>query len=278
MEIMELLRQNVSVRDEIKLVFPEALLHLDIVVAQAVFARDFVALREMVDALVLVQALVHVTFARGGGPAKVPLVRLSHGESIGLEYRSYKPSLAFKNLVEHFIVVYVVPTCGALVQHWPRYQLLLAYALDFVHRIACHIVVRVGILRKRLRVLRISLCFEEVLTGASWRCPIILRWDEQRNFGLNVSQRIKNALKALCSHILLHLLLAHWKGAISVAHQRSAGAPRVVRIDADPARLELSLDHLEALEGRNITVTSRNLLLRIVVTLRKVSVLVLLTI
>ena len=105
-----------------------------------------------------------------------------------------------------------------------------------------------------------------------------MRWNKQRKFGLDVSQRIKNALEALCSHILLNLLFAHREGAISVAHQRSARTSGVVCIDADPACLELSLDHLEAFQSRNITVTSRNLLLRIVVTLRKVSVLVLLTI
>ena len=63
-KIVELLRQNVSVRDKVELVFAEAFLHLHEVVAQAIFSRDLVALREVIDALVLVQALVHITFAR----------------------------------------------------------------------------------------------------------------------------------------------------------------------------------------------------------------------
>ena len=53
-EIVELLRQDVGVWDEVKLVFSEPLLHLNKVVAQAVLSSDLVTLREVIDALVLI--------------------------------------------------------------------------------------------------------------------------------------------------------------------------------------------------------------------------------
>ena len=63
-KIVELLRQNVSVRDKVELIFTEPFLHLYEVVAQAIFSCDLITLREVIYALVFVQALVHVTFAR----------------------------------------------------------------------------------------------------------------------------------------------------------------------------------------------------------------------
>lgn len=54
MKVMELLRQNICVRDEVKLVAAEAFLHFHVVVAKAVLARDFITLRKVVDPLVLV--------------------------------------------------------------------------------------------------------------------------------------------------------------------------------------------------------------------------------
>ena len=53
-EIVELVWQDVGVRDEIVLVTPEALLHLDVVVAKPIFSGDFIALREVIDSLELV--------------------------------------------------------------------------------------------------------------------------------------------------------------------------------------------------------------------------------
>jgi len=41
-EVMELIRQNVRVWDEIKLIAPKTFLHLDIVETEAIFARNFV--------------------------------------------------------------------------------------------------------------------------------------------------------------------------------------------------------------------------------------------
>ena len=64
MEVMELIWQDIGVWNEIKCLPAKSFLHLDIVVAETILARYLVALREVVDPLVLVKALVHVTLAR----------------------------------------------------------------------------------------------------------------------------------------------------------------------------------------------------------------------
>ena len=58
MEIMKFVWQDVGIRNEIKLLSTESLLHLDIVIAESVFPRDFIALRKMINPLVLVQTFV----------------------------------------------------------------------------------------------------------------------------------------------------------------------------------------------------------------------------
>ena len=53
-EVVELVWKDVSVRNEIKLLAPIALLHLHIVVAETILSRYFIALRKVVYSLVLV--------------------------------------------------------------------------------------------------------------------------------------------------------------------------------------------------------------------------------
>lgn len=60
---MELLWQNIGVRNEVKLLTAKTFLHLNIVVAQTVFPGNFVAHREVIYSLELVEAFVEVTFA-----------------------------------------------------------------------------------------------------------------------------------------------------------------------------------------------------------------------
>jgi len=73
-EVMELLWQDVRVWDEIKLGSSETLLHLHVVVAKSIFPRNFVAHWEMVDALVLIEALVQVALARARRPEHIPFM------------------------------------------------------------------------------------------------------------------------------------------------------------------------------------------------------------
>ena len=76
MEVMKLIRQDVSVRNEIKLRPAKSLLHLYIVETKSVFSGDFVALREVVDALKFVQTLIEITFAGTSRPQDIPLMRI----------------------------------------------------------------------------------------------------------------------------------------------------------------------------------------------------------
>lgn len=59
-KVTELIGQDVRVWYKIKWLFAEALLHAHHVKAQAVFACNFMALREVINFLVLVQTLVLV--------------------------------------------------------------------------------------------------------------------------------------------------------------------------------------------------------------------------
>ena len=63
MEVVKLIRQDVGVRNEIKLRPTKSLLHLHIVETKSVFSGDFVALREVIDALKFVQTFIEITFA-----------------------------------------------------------------------------------------------------------------------------------------------------------------------------------------------------------------------
>ena len=66
MEVMKLIRQDVSVRNEIKLRPTKSLLHFHIVETKSVFSGDLVALREVIDALKFVQTFIEITLAGAG--------------------------------------------------------------------------------------------------------------------------------------------------------------------------------------------------------------------
>ena len=63
MEVLEFIWQDVSVRDEVKLVATEALLHLDIVEAQSVLPCNLMTLREVIDLLEFIESFIQVALA-----------------------------------------------------------------------------------------------------------------------------------------------------------------------------------------------------------------------
>lgn len=93
---MELLGQNVRVGDEVVLISPESLLHLDEVVAKPIFSSDFVTLWEVVYLLELVKSFVEVALAGTGRPEHVPLVRVSVAKAVRLEDRPHKLVVALE--------------------------------------------------------------------------------------------------------------------------------------------------------------------------------------
>ena len=61
-EVMELIRQDVRIRNKVELFSTEALLHLHIVIAETVLSCNFIALREVIDPLEFIEAFIEVTF------------------------------------------------------------------------------------------------------------------------------------------------------------------------------------------------------------------------
>jgi hypothetical protein len=62
-EISELVRQNIGIRDKIKILLPVPLLHAYHVKAATILACDLMTLREMVYFLIFIQPFVQIGFA-----------------------------------------------------------------------------------------------------------------------------------------------------------------------------------------------------------------------
>ena len=84
-EITKLVWQYIGVRNEIERSLSEFFLHPHHVIAKSIFPGDFIALREMIDLLVFVQAFVEVALAGRGAPEYVPLMRFGVAEPVELE-------------------------------------------------------------------------------------------------------------------------------------------------------------------------------------------------
>ena len=67
-EVLKFVGQDICIRDEVEVTASEALLHLPKVVTKTLLSSNFVTLWEVVDALVLVEALVEKTLARASRP------------------------------------------------------------------------------------------------------------------------------------------------------------------------------------------------------------------
>ena len=107
-EIMELVWQDVSIRNEIILIPAKSLLHLDIVVAKPILSCDLIALWEVIDPLEFIEAFVQVAFARTGCPKDVPLVRISEVKAVGFKYRSDKLCVTFQEFVKHHVSINLI--------------------------------------------------------------------------------------------------------------------------------------------------------------------------
>ena len=251
-EVMELLRQDVRVGDEVVLSAPEPLLHLHVIVAKSVLARDFVAHWEVVDFLELVEALVQVALARAGRPQHVPLVRVREVEIVGLKDGTDELGLTFQNLIEHLAVVDVVAALGTLRLRWPTQDLRLRY------RFYVHLLVK-RLHRRRVDVLRqvghtllkVLVAFvEEVLLGSA--LTVVSRRNQQWEVVLNVAESVEDFDEFLSPGLLLLLLSCLVEDSFRVAKLRCAWSAREVSVNADPMRLELLLNKFESVEGAHV--------------------------
>lgn len=73
-EVSELIRQYVCVRDYVELLFPILLLHLHYVKAESVFPSQLVRLREVIDLLALDEPLILLQLQGLAGPENIPVV------------------------------------------------------------------------------------------------------------------------------------------------------------------------------------------------------------
>jgi len=64
-EFTEFIRENVSIWYKVKMLFSKSFLHSDNVEAKSVLPGDLMTLREMINFLVLIQALIEITLATG---------------------------------------------------------------------------------------------------------------------------------------------------------------------------------------------------------------------
>lgn len=124
-EFSKFIRKNVSVRNEIEMLLPEPFLHSDDIETESVFTRDLMTLREMINLLVLVEALVEIAFATRGAPKNVPFVRLGRGKSCRLEHRPDQFVIESQHLEEKLTVFNMVALLVTIELHRVRHHLLL---------------------------------------------------------------------------------------------------------------------------------------------------------
>lgn len=89
-KVSELIRQDISVRDDIEFVLPEFFLHLDDIVTQPVLPCQLKGLREVIYFLIVVQALIHERFQALACPKDIPVMGFSLHEVIALQDGLYQ--------------------------------------------------------------------------------------------------------------------------------------------------------------------------------------------
>jgi hypothetical protein len=81
-KIVEFVRENIGIRNDIERSMAEFFLHVDDIFTQAVFPRDFVASREVVYFLVFIETLVNVGVGAAIHPKDVPVMGFCTPETI----------------------------------------------------------------------------------------------------------------------------------------------------------------------------------------------------
>ena len=104
-EVGELIRQDVRVRYDIKLLLAELLLHLHHVRTASVLPSELTRVRKMVDLLVFVQVLPHEGLQRLARPKNVPVVAFRLSEATRLIDRLDELGVSLDHLVEEFVLV-----------------------------------------------------------------------------------------------------------------------------------------------------------------------------
>ena len=86
-EISKFIWKNIGIWGKVKRNLSEPLLKAHDIEAQTVLPGDLVALREVINLLILVKTLILVALTRAGAPEEIPLVRVRRGETMLLKHR-----------------------------------------------------------------------------------------------------------------------------------------------------------------------------------------------
>jgi len=86
----KLIRDHVSVRQEVERCLSKPVLHPVDVDRKLVFSSQFERLREMINLLILVQTFVKVAFASTAAPEDIPLVGLSVGKPVSFKHGTHQ--------------------------------------------------------------------------------------------------------------------------------------------------------------------------------------------
>ena len=243
-ELIELARQHISVRDEVVLFAAELFLRLHKVEAEAVLPRDLVAHGEVVYSLELVEALIEERLARAGGPEHVPLVRVSVSEVVRLEQTAHQLGVAIKQFVKHLEVVDVV---GPVLLLLGRHIVQQLVALDCIDHL--QLIDRGGrSLPGVVADVAVSVDFlflVKVLGRSALR--VVAPRHQQRMLLFYVAQSFENLEEKLVSFVL-HLQLG--KGlefALCIGEVARSRSTCIVCINSTPLLLKLTLNQLQAI-------------------------------
>lgn len=113
-EVPVFVREDVGVRDEVKVLSSKFLLHLDIIEAQPVLPRDLIRVWKMIDSLVFIQTLIKIRLAAATGPEEIPFVGFGVFEIVCFTDTTDEFCVTLQNLVQEFTVLYVIATATAL--------------------------------------------------------------------------------------------------------------------------------------------------------------------
>lgn len=259
-EFAKFIGQNVSVGNEVKVLLSVTFLHAHDVEAEAILAGNLVALREMVDLLVLVEAFIQVALAGGRRPQDVPLVRLGRRKTARLKHGSNQFVVKSQHLIEKLAVFDVVTLLVAIELHVVRDELLFSDVLENEEvRLVLAIVVVVA---RRIRATARIAVEESLVTVRSRHGRVNGPVGDSRRAidgGLAAAVRhdalalvlellqLHHALSELTlSLFLLYAALADSEHPFAVHKVAGAGTARILTVDTLPVRLEVLLDVLQA--------------------------------
>ena len=85
-KVSKLIWENVRIRYDVETFFSKFLLHLDHILAKAVFSREFAWIREMIDFLVFMEVVVYVLLLGLTSPKYVPIMALCLTKSVSFKH------------------------------------------------------------------------------------------------------------------------------------------------------------------------------------------------